>query len=121
MPVEVVEVRQKRLTSLADVHISSVIEEPIPVEVVGVLRERALFTVALYSTPTPPAGWRRFAFSRDRLCDNVLDLALIAARGETKEFRKERNPFFFSRNSRGRDLVSRNPLFRSSPLIKSEI
>jgi len=52
----VVEVRQKRRTSLADVHISSVIEEPIPVEVVGVLRERALFTVAVYSTPTPPAG-----------------------------------------------------------------
>lgn len=40
MPVDVVEVRQKR-RSFADVHISSVIEEPIPVEVVGVLRERA--------------------------------------------------------------------------------
>lgn len=36
MPVDVVEVR-KNLASFADVHISSVIDESIPVDVVGVL------------------------------------------------------------------------------------
>jgi len=62
-------------------------------------------------------GWWRFALFRDRLCDNALDFALIAARGETKEFRKKRNPFSSSGNSRGRDLVSKRVWFQSANQI----